>query len=182
MSNPLLPTAPPPPPPPERVEPSPVLGDELTARFGPQAPLTNVAAPTGSGLPTEHVTANPLLWVVGVHGGSGASTVAALCGEDALELPQRLPLTPAGAPAPRVLLVARTHATGLHYAGWMASHWASGQRATTTNTGTLDGRSVDTEVTDSQLLPRVLRGAVVADRFAVALSGVAVSVVDQKAA
>jgi len=54
-------------------------------------------------------------------------------------------------------------------------------RATTTSTGTLEGRSVDTEVTDSQLLPRVLRGAVVADRFAVALSGVAVAVVDQKA-
>jgi len=127
VSNPLLPTAPPPPPPPERVEPSPVLGDELAARFGPQEPLTNVTAPTGSGVPSEPVSADPLLWVVGVHGGSGASTVAALCGEDVLELPQRLPLTPAGAPAPRVLLVARTHATGLHYAGWMASHWASGQ-------------------------------------------------------
>ncbi len=127
VSNPLLPTAPPPPPPPEQVEPSLVLGDDLAARFGPQEPLTNVAAPTGGGLPSERVSADPLLWVVGVHGGSGASTVAALCGEDALELPQRLPLTPAGAPAPRVLLVARTHATGLHYAGWMASHWASGQ-------------------------------------------------------
>ena len=127
VSNPLLPTAPPPPPPPEQVEPSPVLGADLAARFGPQEPLTNVAAPTSDGLPSERVSADPLLWVVGVHGGSGASTVAALCGEDALELPQRLPLTPAGAPAPRVLLVARTHATGLHYAGWMASHWASGQ-------------------------------------------------------
>ncbi len=127
MSNPLLPTAPPPPPPPEQVETSPVLGGELAARFGPQEPLTNVAAPTGGGLPTEQVTADPLLWVVGVHGGSGASTVAALCGPDALELPQRLPMTAAGAPPPRVLLVARTHATGLHYAGWMAAHWATGE-------------------------------------------------------
>jgi len=126
VSNPLLPTAPPPPPPPEQVETSPVLGADLMARFGPQEPLTNVAAPTGGGLPTEQVTADPLLWVVGVHGGSGASTVAALLGQDALELPQRLPMTPAGAPAPRVLLVARTHATGLHYAGWMAAHWATG--------------------------------------------------------
>jgi len=126
VSNPLLPTAPPPPLPPEQVEPSPVLGTDLAARFGPQEPLTNVTAPTGSGLPTENVTADPLLWVVGVHGGSGASTVAALCGEDTLELPQRLPMTAPGAPAPRVLLVARTHATGLHYAGWMAAHWATG--------------------------------------------------------
>jgi len=127
VPNPLLPTAPPPPPPPEQVEDSPVLGGDLTARFGPQEPLTNVAAASGGGLPTEQVTADPLLWVVGVHGGAGASTVAALAGEDVQELPQRLPMTPAGAPPPRVLLVARTHATGLHYAGWMASHWASGQ-------------------------------------------------------
>jgi len=127
VSNPLLPTAPPPPPPPEQVEPSPVLGGELAARFGPQEPLTNVSAPSGGGLPTERVTADPLLWVVGVHGGCGASTVAALLGEDALELPQRLPMTPEGAPPPRVLLVARTHATGLHYAGWMAAHWARGE-------------------------------------------------------
>jgi len=126
VPNPLLPTAPPPPPAPEQVEHSPVLGGDLTARFGPQEPLTNVAAPTGGGLPTERVTADPLLWVVGVHGGAGASTVAALAGEDVQELPQRLPLTPDGTPPPRVLLVARTHATGLHYAGWMAAHWATG--------------------------------------------------------
>ncbi len=126
VSNPLLPAAPPLPPPPEQVETSPVLGEDLAARFGPQEPLTNVPAPTGGGLPTEQVTGDPLLWVVGVHGGSGASTVAALLGEDALELPQHLPMTATGAPAPRVLLTARTHATGLHYAAWMASHWATG--------------------------------------------------------
>ncbi|GAB2919965.1 hypothetical protein GCM10027047_16710 [Rhodococcus aerolatus] len=130
--NPLLPAAPPPPPAPERVETSAVLGDELAATYGPTAPLAT-PAPAGPGLPTTRVDTDPLLWVVGVHGGAGASTVAALLGsagehpDEVSELPQHLPDTGPGRPAPRVLLVARTHVTGLHWAAHVARHWASGR-------------------------------------------------------
>ena len=94
--NPLLPAAAPPPPPPERAEPSPALGEDLAATYGPSSPL-GTPAPTGPGLPSVPVTTDPLLWVVGVHGGAGASTVAALLDSagqhagDVVELPQRLP-------------------------------------------------------------------------------------------
>jgi len=45
---------------------------------------------------------------------------------DMRELPQRLPAPGPGAPIPRVLLVARTHVTGLHWAAHVARHWAGG--------------------------------------------------------
>jgi len=73
------------------------------------------------------VNTEPLVWVVGVHGGSGASTVAALLGEDAVELYRHLPIVPHGWAPPRVLLTARTHAAGLHYAAGVAAQWATGR-------------------------------------------------------
>jgi hypothetical protein len=129
--NPLLPERTPPPPAPERIELSAVLGEDLAATFGPTAPL-GTPAPTGPGLPTTIVTTDPLLWVVGVHGGAGASTMAALLGaageypEEISELPQQLPAAAPGRPTPRVLLVARTHVTGLHWATHVTRHWAGG--------------------------------------------------------
>ena len=129
--NPLLPELPPPPPALRRPEPSAALGDDLVATYGPSFPL-GTSSPAGPGLPTERVEADPLLWVVGVHGGAGASTVAALLGsagehpDEVRELGQRLPVTGPSGPAPRVLLVARTHVTGLHWAAHVARHWAGG--------------------------------------------------------
>jgi len=125
MPNPLLPNAPTPPPPPEVVEDSPVLHAEVEARFGPQTPLY-ISDPQGPDLPFWQVDTDPALWVVGVHGGSGATTVAALLGSGALELYRYLPVSPPGAPPARVLLTARTHALGLHYAAGVAAQWATG--------------------------------------------------------
>lgn len=127
--NPLLPVVAPPPPPPEQVEASAVLGEDLAATYGPASPL-GTARPDGPGLPAVHVERDPLLWVVGVHGGAGASTVAALldCAGpgQVLELGQQLPAPSPAAPFPRVLLAARTHATGMHWATRVVRHWASG--------------------------------------------------------
>lgn len=126
--NPLLPPAPPPPPEPEHVEGSPVLGDEVQATTGPQTPLY-ISNPHGPQLPWFRVAEEPLVWVVGVHGGSGASTVAALLGDDAVEMYRHLPVVPHGWAPPRVLLTARTHAAGLHFAAGAASQWATGAPA-----------------------------------------------------
>ncbi|GAB2938846.1 hypothetical protein GCM10027047_39030 [Rhodococcus aerolatus] len=133
--NPLFAPAAPPPPPPERVESSAVLGEDVAATFGPTEPLHTVSAPGGDGVPWARVTVDPLLWVVGVHGGSGSGTVTALlsglapAGDNrpVLKLREQLPQAPAGYPAPRVLLVTRTHITGLSATARLAQHWATGR-------------------------------------------------------
>lgn len=67
-------------------------------------------------------TDRPKLWVVGAHGGAGESTVAELLGGVAAShrWPRQEP------PAP-VLLVARTHATGLRRAQLVMRAWAARQ-------------------------------------------------------
>lgn len=62
------------------------------------------------------------LWVVGVHGGSGESTLAAWLGAPAAG--HAWPVHAAA--TVRVLLVARTHARGLAAARKAATEWASG--------------------------------------------------------
>ena len=134
-SNPLMPVAPPPPPPVEQVESSPVLGGAVAATFGPATPLQTVSAPGGEGVPWAQVDTDPLLWVVGVHGGSGAATVTALLNAYApdgetrpvLKLREQLPQPPAGFGAPRVLLVTRSHISGLTPTARVAQHWATGR-------------------------------------------------------
>lgn len=128
--NPLLPTAPPPPPRETPIEPSAVLRDQVEARYGPQAPL-NIPQQVGVGLPPWRVTTNPALWVIGVHGGAGATTITRLLGPATTELARHYPVAPTGAPAPRVLLVARTHASGLTAARGAAAQWASGTTGVT---------------------------------------------------
>jgi hypothetical protein len=128
--NPLLPAAPPPPAREAPIESSAVLRDQVEARYGPQTPL-NIPQQVGVGLPPWKVDTNPALWVVGVHGGAGATTITELLGPGADELSRHLPVVPTGAPAPRVLLVARTHASGLAAAQGAAAQWASGTTGVT---------------------------------------------------
>ena len=133
-ANPLLGPVVTPPAPVEQVEPSPVLGAGLVADFGPAHPLgETVPAPTEDTVPAAKVHIDPLLWVVGMHGGAGASTVTALLTASAasgderqvLELREQLPAVPSGFSAPRVLLVCRTHITGLTATARLAQHWAT---------------------------------------------------------
>ena len=112
------------------MEHSAVLRDQVEARYGPQTPL-NISPKPGLRLDPWRVDINPALWVVGVHGGAGASTVTALLGPAAVELPKHFPVVPRGVQAPRVLLVARTHATGLSMAAGAAAQWASGTTGVT---------------------------------------------------
>lgn len=147
MTNPLLPTAPPAAPQEAPLEHSAVLRDQVEARYGPQIPL-NIPPRTGLRLEPWRVDTNPALWVVGVHGGAGATTIAALLGPAAAELAKHFPVVPQGMQPPRVLLVARTHATGLAMAAGAAAQWASGSTGVT-----LVGLAV---VDDAPKLPKEL--------------------------
>ena len=130
--NPFLPAAPETVVDPTEAERDPLLGDEI-AVTGPPQPLGILADPADiARLPARRVTETPALWVVGLHGGAGATTVASLLGEGTQEAGRCWPLPPdsepgeaAGQPAP-VLLVARTHAAGLDAAASAARVWASG--------------------------------------------------------
>ena len=87
---------------------------------GPAAPQPGITAPS-HGLGVLDVPADDRLWVAGVHGGAGETTLAvALTGTGT---DRRWPR--ADTP-PRVLLVARTHLSGLRAAQRAAQQWASG--------------------------------------------------------
>jgi hypothetical protein len=75
-------------------------------------------------LPKFAIPAADTLWWVGVHGGSGESTLSRLLpGSRAAD--HRWPIPPPPVPTP-VVLVARTHGSGLRAAQRAASDWASG--------------------------------------------------------
>ncbi|GAB3266982.1 hypothetical protein GCM10027425_33550 [Alteromonas gracilis] len=76
-------------------------------------------------------TPHPRLWVMGVHGGAGESTVSRLLREPATE-----GRWPQYGSAP-VLLVARTHVHGLLRLQEVATAWAAGQLPTGTVVGAL---------------------------------------------
>lgn len=118
---------------PTEAEKDPLFGDAVTLD-GPPQPLGIPVSPADVAvLPARTVTTTPVLWVVGLHGGSGATTVTSLLGEGAQEAGRcwpvpgaKTPQQPARAAAP-ILLVARTHAAGLDLAATAARSWASGQ-------------------------------------------------------
>ena len=73
-------------------------------------------------LPRRRVAERPAIWVLGVHGGSGESTLARL-------LPNARPAAhswPLADVETTVLLVSRTHAAGLRAAQLALTDWASG--------------------------------------------------------
>lgn len=77
-------------------------------------------------LPIHHQPSTAPLWWLGVHGGAGESTLARLL-PGARPANHAWPRPPATTYVPtRVVLVTRSHASGLHAAQKAATHWASG--------------------------------------------------------
>ena len=113
-----------------------VVAVPTVAATGPLTPQAGVTAPDlVDQLPMRHHGAPARLWMVGVHGGAGESTLAAL-----------IPGSQAGGHAwphlqansyvdTRVVLVARSNAAGLEAARKAATHWASGALADITLLG-----------------------------------------------
>lgn len=112
---------------PEKLEADPVLGDDTVAANGPLEPPLTV--PAGQdGFRTERVAGNPELWIFGLHGGAGTSTVAGLLADFGMTVSETRawPQPPSpNSPAP-VLLVARTHGAGLAALRTAARQWAAG--------------------------------------------------------
>ncbi|MEV0801996.1 MULTISPECIES: DUF6668 family protein [unclassified Kribbella] len=92
---------------------------------GPSAPQHGVSAPAeDQRLPKFAIPAADTLWWVGVHGGAGETTMSLLLpGSRAAN--HRWPIPPPPVPTP-VVLVARTHGSGLRAAQRAAVEWASG--------------------------------------------------------
>lgn len=96
------------------------------ARSGPSAPQAGVSAPdTADRLPRWSQAWPATMWWLGVHGGAGESTLAALAaGSRPAGHGWPVPETPGT--ASRVALVARTNWSGLTAAQRAATEWASG--------------------------------------------------------
>ncbi|MFF2277929.1 DUF6668 family protein [Agromyces sp. NPDC058126] len=111
----------------ERPEPDPVFDDrvELT---GPATP--ELAPPVDTtGLrdwPVQPVLPGTGLFVVGLHGGAGISTVVELLGSPAIDAGQAVP-DPAGSGVVNMVAVTRTHHHGLEQAHRFARLWADGR-------------------------------------------------------
>ncbi|TCC40593.1 DUF6668 family protein [Kribbella speibonae] len=105
-------------------QPGPGPQPDITPR-GPSAPQHGVPAPAeDQRLPKFAIPAADTLWWVGVHGGSGETTMSVLLpGTRASN--HRWPIPPPPVPTP-VILVARTHGSGLRAAQRAAIEWASG--------------------------------------------------------
>jgi hypothetical protein len=97
---------------------------DLTPR-GPSAPQHGVPAPAeDQRLPKFAIPAADTLWWVGVHGGAGETTMSHLL-PGTRAAGHRWPIPPPPIPTP-VVLVARTHGSGLRAAQRAAIEWASG--------------------------------------------------------
>ncbi len=112
-------------PPPEPVERDPLLGDRVRLS-GPKVPIETIAPPPDPVLDRVPVgDLQPTVWVVGAHGGAGATSIAhAIPG--AKECVRAWPVAGTAASNPLVLLVARTHRSGLDALGNAVQEWASG--------------------------------------------------------
>ncbi|MEI8406777.1 MULTISPECIES: DUF6668 family protein [unclassified Kribbella] len=109
---------------PQPAQPGPSPQSGQTPR-GPSAPQHGVPAPAeDQRLPKFAIPAADTLWWVGVHGGSGETTMSLLLpGTRAAN--HRWPIPPPPVPTP-VILVARTNGSGLRAAQRAAIEWASG--------------------------------------------------------
>lgn len=109
--------------------PEPAHDDPPQAASGPLAPQLGIPDPAvPDGLPRVHVEAATGLWWVGVHGGAGESTLAALtAGSHAGGHAWPVPLGDTVAPPQiQVALVARTSLSGIRAAQRAATEWALG--------------------------------------------------------
>jgi hypothetical protein len=94
--------------------------DGLNHAAGPAAPQPGITGPL-QGLGVVDVPTDDRIWVVGVHGGAGETTLAVALASSGTER-----RWPAADTPPRVLLVARTHLSGLRAAQRAAQQWAAG--------------------------------------------------------
>lgn len=91
---------------------------------GPALPQRGVPAPA-HGLRLRERERRAAPWWVGAHGGAGESVLAAVV-EGSAAAGHVWPVPPAGTAPQHVVLVARTHLTGLEAAQLAATQWASG--------------------------------------------------------
>jgi uncharacterized protein DUF6668 len=97
----------------------------LVPSLGPQPGV--IPPPPQSLARVTMAAATARVWWVGVHGGAGESTLARLMeGSSAAGHAWPVPATSAGSARPSVVLVARTHASGLRAAQAAATEWAAG--------------------------------------------------------
>lgn len=101
----------------------PIMGREEVV-YGPLAPVLSVASPAEPVLQRTVVESHPRVWVVGLHGGAGATSITNLI-PGAEELPA-WPIVLDEELMTPVILVARTHYSGLVAAQNATQEWASG--------------------------------------------------------
>lgn len=108
---------------------APEVVQRVRERRGPSAlgPQQGVPAPDMvDQLPFREQPAPAALWWLGVHGGAGESTLARLV-PGARAAGHAWPRPPISGPVPvRLVLVSRSHASGLRAAQKAATHWAAG--------------------------------------------------------
>lgn len=114
----------------EVVEPDPLWNDAVTLT-GPSSPATAPHVDASNEAPWPVLDTNRIVstWVMGLHGGSGASLLTGLLGSAAGDSERQWPryagwISPVG-PAP-VVAVARTHYEGIAAANRLARLWAAG--------------------------------------------------------
>lgn len=143
--------------------------DTAALYYGPTSPeeITVAADPEAAPWPQTTVTDFRQVTVFGLHGGAGATTVASLFGDDAVDAGNGWPVAGGWTrplPTLQVLAVARTHYAGLAAAEAFTHQWAAGQLPSSTLLGLVlvdDGPTL----TDGQkkavkrLLRKVPRGA-----------------------
>lgn len=116
-------------PPPEVDMRDDLLGDRITLS-GPETPeAINSPAPSSAPWPRQEITESAPVVVMGLHGGAGTSTVAALLSGNAVDVGQGWPVA-GGWTRPRpelnVLAVCRNHHAGINAGVEFAKQWASG--------------------------------------------------------
>lgn len=108
-------------------EPAPerAVPETVTTPSGPATPQAGVPAPLAEDrLPVRPVSGPAGLWMLGVHGGAGESSLTALVA-GAREAGHAWPHDPNGG-RPHVVLIARTNWSGLKAAEAAAREWAAG--------------------------------------------------------
>lgn len=105
---------------------APAAGPAVPEASGPTQPQSRgvTPPPAGNRLPQRPVDEDSRLWVLGTHGGAGETLLADLL-PGATPADHGWPVLTSGA-APRVVLIARTHARGLTSAQRALIEWASG--------------------------------------------------------
>jgi hypothetical protein len=114
-----------------------VLDDRAVVAVTPVTTAAAVLAPQAAAVPppdpndrfprrrVDAVHALDVTWLVGVHGGAGETTLEQLLNGAGRASSHAWPVTPSEAPPARVLLAARTHASGLRAAQRAATEWAA---------------------------------------------------------